>query len=109
MKTQGIVFNVYLRAVHGKWLIDSFMPAATINTELFGNQARVRSIRDFMPGTGSGGGPEGKPAVSSNYAFVPFALIGALLLGLATVLAWGAFRYRPRGAALPPLPRSRRS
>ena len=108
VKQRGILFNVYLRPIHGKWLVDSFMPAATINTELFGGAARVTSVRDFMPGQQSGG-PHGKPRVSSAVAFVPLAVIGLLVLGLGGALLAGPLRYRPRGASLPPLPSSRRA
>lgn len=106
--TRGILFNVYLRPVHGKWLVDSFMPAATLQTELNGNAARVTSVRDFMPGEQSGG-PHGKPLITSDVAFVPFAVLILLLLGLAGALAWGALRYRPRRASLPSFPGNRRA
>jgi len=108
VKMRGILFNIYLRPVHGKWLVDSFMPAATINTELFGGAARVTSVRDFSPGEQSGG-PHGKPLISSDVAFIPFAVLGALMLGLLGALAYGALRYRPRAASLPPFPGTRRA
>jgi len=108
VKMRGILFNVYLRPVHGKWLVDSFMPAATINTELFGGAARVTSVRDFSPGAQSGG-PHGKPLISSDVAFIPFAVLAVLLLGLLGALTYGALRYRPRAAGLPPFPGTRRA
>jgi hypothetical protein len=108
VKMRGILFNVYLRPVHGKWLIDSFMPAATINTELYGGAARVTSVRDFMPGEQSGG-PHGKPLVSSYVAYIPFGVLALVLVALGGALAVGALRYRPRAASLPPFPGSRRS
>jgi len=108
VKMRGILFNLYLRPAHGKWLIDSFMPAATINTELFGNAARVTSVRDFMPGVQSGG-PHGKPLVSSAVAYIPFGVLALVLLVLAGALTFGALRYRPRGGSLPPFPTSRRA
>ena len=108
VKMRGILFNVYLRPVHGKWLVDSFMPAATINTELFGNAARVTSVRDFSPGAQSGG-PHGKPLISSDVAIIPFAVLGLLLLGLGVMFAKGALSYRPRRQDLPAFPESRRS
>jgi hypothetical protein len=108
VKIRGILFNVYLRPVHGKWLVDSFMPAATINTELFGGAARVTSVRDFSPGAQSGG-PHGKPLISSDVAIIPFAVLGLLLLGLGVMLAKGALSYRPRRQGLPSFPGSRRS
>jgi hypothetical protein len=108
VKMRGILFNVYLRPVHGQWLVDSFMPAATINTELFGGAARVTSVRDFSPGAQSGG-PHGKPLISSDVAIIPFAVLGLLLLGLGVMLAKGALSYRPRRQGLPSFPGSRRS
>jgi hypothetical protein len=108
VKQRGILFNVYLRPVHGKWLVDSFMPAATINTELFGGAARVTSVRDFMPGVQSGG-PHGKPLVSSAVAYIPFGVIGLVLLVLVGALTFSALRYRPRAQSLPPFPSSRRA
>jgi len=108
VKMRGILFNLYLRPVHGKWLVDSFMPAATINTELFGGAARVTSVRDFSPGEQSGG-PHGKPLVSSAVAYIPFGVLALLLLGLGGALTIGALRYRPRGGSLPPFPGSRRA
>jgi hypothetical protein len=108
VKMRGILFNVYLRPVHGKWLVDSFMPAATINTELFGGAARVTSVRDFSPGAQSGG-PHGKPLISPNVAYIPFAILGVILLVLAGVFTFGALRYRPRAASLPPFPGTRRA
>jgi hypothetical protein len=108
VRIRGILFNVYLRPVHGKWLVDSFMPAATINTELFGGAARVTSVRDFSPGEQSGG-PHGKPLVSSDVAIIPVAVLALLLLGLAGLFAKGALGYRPRRQSLPSFPGSRRA
>jgi hypothetical protein len=108
VRMRGILFNVYLRPVHGKWLIDSFMPAATINTELFGNAARVTSVRDFSPGAQSGG-PHGKSLISPDFAIIPFAVLALLLLGLGVMLARGALSYRPRRQSLPSFPSTRRA
>jgi hypothetical protein len=84
------------------------MPAATINTELFGGKARVTSVRDFMPGAQSGG-PHGKPRVSIDYAIIPVAVLALLLLGLGVKLTTGSVRYRPRRQSLPTFPGSRRA
>lgn len=108
LRIRGILFNVYLRPAHGKWLVDSFMPAATINTELFGGAARVTSVRDFSPGAQSGG-PHGKPLVSTDYAIIPAAVLVLLLLGLGVMFAKGALSYRPRRQSLPSFPGSRRA
>jgi hypothetical protein len=108
VRMRGILFNVYLRPAHGKWLIDSFMPAATINTELFGGAARVTSVRDFSPGAQSGG-PHGKPLVSIDYAVIPVAVLGLLLLGLGAMFAKDKLSYRPRRQSLPTFPGTRRA
>jgi hypothetical protein len=107
-RIRGILFNVYLRPAHGKWLIDSFMPAATINTELFGGAARVTSVRDFSPGAQSGG-PHGRALISIDYAIVPAAVLAVLMLGLGVLFAKGALGYRPRRQSLPSFPESRRA
>jgi hypothetical protein len=108
VRIRGILFNVYLRPVHGKWLVDSFMPAATINTELFGGAARVTSVRDFSPGEQSGG-PHGKSLINPDVGYIPFALLALFFVGLAGALAWGAIRHRPRVGSLPPFPGTRRA
>ncbi|HKD34867.1 MAG TPA: hypothetical protein VKB73_15620 [Gaiellaceae bacterium] len=106
---RGILFNVYLRPAHGRWLIDSFMPAATIQTELNSKTpARVTSVRDFSPGAQSGG-PRGKPLVSIDYAIIPAAVLALLLFGLGVKFARGALSYRPRRQSLPTFPGSRRT
>ena len=108
VRMRGILFNVYLRPVHGKWLVDSFMPAATINTELFGGAARVTSVRDFSPGEQSGG-PHGKSLISPDIGYIPFALLALFFVGLAGALGWGALRNRSPAGTLPPLPGTRRA
>ncbi|MDX6507315.1 MAG: hypothetical protein QOG06_1959 [Gaiellaceae bacterium] len=106
-----IIFHIYLRPAHGRWLVDSFMPVATL-APLGSKKSKVRSVRDFSPqaagGVSLGGGSHGQ--ISRVYILIPFVGIGLVLLGLA---AWGttrAVRNRrlrgPRGGSLPPLPRS---
>lgn len=108
VRMRGILFNVYLRPVHGTWLVDSFMPAATINTELFGNAARVTSVRDFSPGAQSGG-PHGKSLINPDVGYIPFALLALFFIGLACALVWNAMRNRARAGSLPPFPGARRA
>jgi len=109
-KVGPIIFHIYLRPAHGRWLVDSFMPVATL-APLDAKQAKVRSVADFSP-QASGGvqlGAAGPHRLSTAYLALPFGLITAVLLGLA---GWGvihAIRSRrlqgPRGGALPPFPR----
>jgi hypothetical protein len=42
-------------------------------------------------------------------AYIPLAILGLVLIGLVGALAYGALRYRPRAANLPPFPGTRRA
>ncbi len=106
-----IIFHIYLRPAHGRWLVDSFMPVATL-APLDSGKSKVRSVRDFAPqaagGVSLGGGSHGQ--ISRVYILIPFVGIGLVLLGLA---AWGTTRalrnrrlHGTRRGSLPPLPRS---
>src|SRR5215210_7715617 len=105
-----IIFHIYLRpARDGRWLVDSFMPVATL-APLHAKKSRVLSVRDFAPGAQGDGRSASPGRLSQIYIVAPFAAIALLLLGLAS---WGtvrALRNRrlqgPRGGPLPPLPRS---
>ena len=110
-KQGPIIFHIYLRPVGKRWLVDSFMPVATL-APLGTGKSKVRSVRDFSPqaagGVSLGGG--GPHQLSSIWLVVPFALVGAALVGLG---CWGLTRffrqrqYRgPRDGALPPLRRT---
>jgi hypothetical protein len=107
VKVGPILFDVYLQPVHGKWLVDSFMPVATFAP--LDARPKVRALNDFMPQAQSDGTTGGRGRVSSLYAYAPFAILGMVLLGLAAGLVFGGLRYRPRAASLPPLPGSRRA
>jgi hypothetical protein len=107
------IFHVYLQPAHGRWLVDSFMPAATFAPE--GKQPFVQAAADFMatPSGSTYNRPSrakatGHGQISAAYAIVPFAVLGLVLLGL---VGWGVatvLRDRrlagPRGQGLPPLP-----
>jgi hypothetical protein len=106
-----IIFHIYLRPAGKRWLVDSFMPVATL-APLDAKHSKVRSVRDFSPqsagGISLGGG--GPHRLSSIWVVLPFALIGSVFIGL---VLWGLVRVvrnrrlrGPRGGALPPLPRS---
>jgi hypothetical protein len=108
-KLGAIEFDVYLQPHHDKWLVDELMPVATFAPE--GGPARVTALNDFMPVTGSK--PDSAPThpgrISSIYAFVPFGIMGIVLIALALGLVAGALRYRPRSGSLPPFPGVRRA
>ena len=106
-----IIFHIYLRPVGKRWLVDSFMPVATL-APLKAKKTKVRAVTDYSPqnagGVSLGGG--GPHRLSSIWIVLPFALIGAVLVGFAV---WGFVRVvrnrrlqGPRSGALPPLPRS---
>ena len=102
-KIGPIIFEIYIDHVGGRWLIDSFMPAATF-APLKANKTKVRALPDFSPQAGGdSSNPTGHGRISSAYLVIPFALLGAFVLGLA---AWGVTRVvrnRPRRTTLPPL------
>jgi len=110
-KEGPIIFHIYLRPAGKRWLVDSFMPVATL-APLNAKHSRVRSVRDYAPqsagGVSLGGG--GPHRLSSIWLVLPFGLIGGVLFGF---VVWGVARVvrnrrlqGPRGGALPPLPRS---
>jgi len=103
-----IIFHIYLRPVRGgRWLVDSFMPVATL-APLGAKKSQVRSVRDFSPGA-QGDANNGSPSqLSKDWLLVPVGVLGLALFLLA---GWGIFRgirnrrlAGPRGGTLPPLP-----
>ena len=89
-KLGQIAFTVYLKPGHGRWLVDSFIPAATFAP--VGRAPVVQAQGDFMatPGGQTYNRPSqernAKPArLSADFLIIPFAGIGLLLAGLA---AW---------------------
>jgi hypothetical protein len=106
-----IAFNVYLKPGQGRWLVDSFIPAATFAP--VGKPPVVQGPGDFSgtPGGQTYNRPslerDARPSrVSAKYIFVPFAAIGLLLAGLA---GWGlvrSIRQRRLDRLYPPTPLS---
>jgi len=98
-----IMFKIYVDRVGGRWLVDSFMPAATF-APLKAHKTKVRAVTDFSPQAGGdSSAPTGHGRISTDYLLVPFGLIGAVILGFG---AWGvtrAVRNRPKRTSLPPL------
>ena len=111
-KVGPIIFHIYLRPVRGgRWLVDSFMPVATL-APLGKGKSQVRSVRDFSPGAAGDGQVASPGQIGSIWLIVPFGLVGALLIGL---LVWGVGRgirnrrlAGPRHGTLPPLRTSTR-
>jgi hypothetical protein len=89
-KLGQFLFHVYLKPAHGRWLVDSFMPAATFAP--VGKPPVVQAAGDFTASPGGSSynrpGPRnsGLSQISAVYAIVPFSVLGLLLLGLA---GWG--------------------
>jgi hypothetical protein len=88
-KKQGpVVFDIRLVKLHGRWVVDTLVPAAMFGTP---TKPKVRSERDYGPGPPPAG--EGAPIyrskVSSMYAIVPFAVFGAMVVSLCI---WGLVR-----------------
>lgn len=110
-KVGPIIFHIYLRPVRGgRWLVDSFMPVATL-APLGAKKSKVLSVRDFSPGAQGDGRSASPGQINRIYIVAPFVAIALFLVGLA---AWGtgrAVRNRrlqgPRGGTLPPLPQGR--
>ena len=109
VKGQGpIIFHIYLRPVRsGRWLVDSFMPVATL-APLGAKKTKVRSVRDFSPGA-QGDANNGSPSqLSKDWLLLPFGVIGLALVVLAGWAVFRGIRNRrlagPRGGTLPPLP-----
>jgi hypothetical protein len=115
-KTLGqILFHVYLHPTNGRWLIDSFMPGATFAP--IGKPGVVQAARDFTANpsaqTYNRTDPRGSARpirIGVAYIFVPFAVLGLVLAGLAgfAVVRWAQYRRLDAGA-LPPSPLSIRA
>jgi hypothetical protein len=109
--TGPVMFNIDLKQVNGRWLVDAFTPAASFAP--VDKKAAVTAFADF--GAKAAGGSDaagGKARLNSAIAYVPFAVVGLLLSAL---VGWGlSRRMRSRRAyaagasssKLPPLPRS---
>jgi len=108
--TGAVIFNVDLKRVRGRWLVDAFTPAASFAP--VGKKAGVTAIADFGAKAAGSGPAEGKARFNAAIAYVPFAVVGLLL---AALFGWGlSRRMRARRAyaavadtrsKLPPLPR----
>src|SRR4051794_1942556 len=103
-----IIFHIYLRPVGKRWLVDSFMPVATLAPLGAKHKTKVRSVRDFSPQAAGGVslGATGPHRLSAAWLALPFVVILGAFAGLA---GWGVVRYvraraAPRGAR-PPVPR----
>ena len=101
-------FPMTMRRIHGRWLVDSMVPGAFFAPE--GKKARVVGTNDFQAqGDGSGGGGIGTQRVPADFAYVPFAIFGVIVLILVGAALIGGFRWRKVRSGLPPLPERMRT
>jgi hypothetical protein len=104
-----IIFNLYFTRSGTRWLLDGFIPAATL-APVNAKKTKVRSVRDFSPQPAMLGSapPHGK--INPQYLWFPFVALGGalfLLAAVAIVKARRGRRFMPRGRqGLPPLPPS---
>jgi hypothetical protein len=99
------LFHVYLQPRNGRWLVDSFMPGATFAPE--GKAPVVQAAADFQATPGgqtynrtTGPRKHAPTRVSANFIYIPFAVLGLLLAGLA---GWGVTQWiRARRLDVPP-------
>jgi hypothetical protein len=97
-KTDSIQFTGTMKKLQGRWLVDSFNPAAT-----FSGSGTVVGTHDFTARSGGGGGT-GTARLGSTWIAVPAALIGGgILLALGFfVFVWLRNRMAYRRAQLRP-------
>lgn len=102
-----IIFDLYLKPSGRRWLLDGFMPMATL-APVNAKKTKVRSVADFSPQPAQAGAAPERGKISAHWLWFPFVgLGGALLLlaGVAVVKARRGKRFMPRGRqGLPPLP-----
>ena len=101
-------FPMTMKRIHGRWLVDTMVPGAFFAPE--GKKARVVGTNDFQAqGDGGSGGGIGTQRVPADFAYVPFAVFGAIALILVGAALIGGFRWRKVRSGLPPLPERMRT
>ena len=102
-----IIFDLYLRPSGKRFLLDGFMPMATL-APVNAKKTKVRSVRDFSPQAAQVGSSPPNGKINAQYLWFPFVALGGALLvlaGVAVVKARRGRRFMPRGRqTLPPLP-----
>lgn len=102
-----IIFDLYLRPSGNRWLLDGFMPMATL-APVNAKKTKVRSVRDFSPQAAMVGSERPHGKINAHWLWFPFVALGGALLAFAAVAVVKSRRGRrfmPRGRqALPPLP-----
>jgi hypothetical protein len=102
-----IIFDLYLKPSGKRWLLDGFMPMATL-APVNAKKTKVRSVADFSPQPAQAGAAPQRGKLNPQYLWFPFVAIGGSLLlfaGVAVVKTRRGKRFMPRGRqSLPPLP-----
>lgn len=102
-----IIFDLYLKRSGMRWLLDGFMPMATL-APVNAKKTKVRSVADFSPQPAQAGAAPRQGKINPQYLWLPFVAIGGALLllaGVAVVKTRRGKRFMPRGRqSLPPLP-----
>jgi hypothetical protein len=104
----GIAFAVDLKRMRGRWLVDSFIPAAVFSGA--GEPPRISAVPDFGPTAGASS--PGSRRLDPVWILVPASL---LVLSLVVLLGYGVATWirgrrvlRDSPRALPPLPQPTR-
>jgi hypothetical protein len=92
-RVDPISFSVEVKKIRGRWLVDSFYPAASFDTR----DHRVVGPRDFVPGAVSN--TSGNARLGTVWLAVPGALLAGILLVPLTLFAVGRARDRCAFAA----------
>jgi hypothetical protein len=88
----GVSFNVAMRKIRGRWLVDSAVPAATFAAP--GSTSAVLAQPDFAPQPGQAFSKTGR--ISDNWILIiPATLLGLIVLTPIVVIA--VHRVRDRG------------
>ena len=82
-------FDVTMKKIHGRWLVDLILPAATFSNS---SQPRVVGPHDFLAASGDNG--TGERRLSAIWIAVPTAVLGLGLLVAVGVLVAGWRRNR---------------
>src|SRR5215475_12171 len=102
-----IIFDLYLKPSGKRWLLDGFMPMATL-APVNAKKTKVRSVADFSPQPAQAGAAPPRGKLNPDYLWFPFVALGGALLAFvafATVKSRRGKRFMPRGRQdLPPLP-----
>lgn len=102
-----VIFDLYLKPSGKRWLLDGFMPMATL-APVNAKKTKVRSVRDFSPQPASPDAAPPRGKINPNWLWFPFAGMGGALLALAAfalVKSRLGRRFMPgRREKLPPLP-----